>query len=127
MPKSTYLDNAMLNAVLRDTPYTSVATVYVALFTTAPSAGGGGVEVTGGSYARQAATWTSPSGGSTSNVADVVFPTASADWGTVVAYAIFDASSSGNMLYFANLGSPRTVLNTDQVKFPAGQLIATEQ
>jgi hypothetical protein len=126
MPKSTYFDNSMLNAGLRNTPFTSPVTVYVALFTIAPGVGGGGTEVTGGSYARQAVTWTVPSAGSVSNVADVIFPVASADWGVVVAFAIFDAIASGNMLYFNNLGASRTVLTSDQVKFPAGQLIVTE-
>lgn len=127
MPKSQYLDNAMVNAVLRDVPYTSPTTVYIALYTTAPVSTGGGVEVTGGSYARQPSTWTSPTVGVVANVADIVFPIASADWGTVVAWAILDAASAGNMLYFGALGASRTVLDTTQVKFPAGQLIVTEQ
>lgn len=126
MPKTTYLDNAFLNSALRNTPYTSPTTVYVALFTTAPTVSGGGVEVTGGSYARQSVTWNVPSNGSTSSTADVVFPVASADWGNVVAFAIFDSSVAGNMLYFANLGASRLILNTDQAKFPAGQLICSE-
>jgi hypothetical protein len=126
MPKSTYYDNVTLNAGLRNTPYTSPVSVYIALFTIAPGVGGGGTEVTGGSYARQLVTWTAPSSGSVSNVADVVFPVASADWGVVVAFAIFDNAVSGNMLYFNNLGAARTVLTNDQVKFPAGQLIVTE-
>jgi hypothetical protein len=127
MPKSTYFDNSMLNAALRNTPYTSPTSVFVALFTTAPLAGGGGTEVSGGSYARQLVTWTVPSTGSVSNVADVVYPVASATWGVVVAFAVFDNAVSGNMLYFNNLGASRTVLTNDQVKFPAGQLICTEQ
>ena len=126
MPKSTYLSNSVLNAALRNVPYTSPATVYVALFTVAPNAGGGGTEVSGGSYARQPVTMTAPVSGQTSNAADVVFPTASADWGTVVAYAYFDALSSGNMLYFGNLGASRLVLANDQVKFPASQLVTSE-
>jgi len=126
MPKSTYLDNNVLNAALRNTPFTSPTTVYVALFTVAPTAGGGGTEVTGGSYQRQVITFTAPSGGNVSNLADVIYPTASADWGTVVAYAFFDALSSGNMLYYGNLGASRTVLANDQVKFPAGQIVTTE-
>lgn len=126
MPKSTFFDNTMLNAGLRNTPYTSPVSVYVALFTIAPGVGGGGTEVVGGSYARQLVTWTAPVSGSVSNVADVIFPIASADWGVVVAFAIFDNLVSGNMLYFNNLGASRTVLASDQVKFPAGQLIVTE-
>lgn len=126
MPKSTYLENSVLNAALRDTPFTSPTTVYIALFTVSPTPSGGGTEVSGGSYARQPITFTAPTTGSVASVADVVFPVASADWGTVVAYAYFDSLAGGNMLYFGAVGSSRTVLTSDQVKFPAGMLIVTE-
>lgn len=126
MPKSTFLSNSFLNASLRDTPYTSPTTVYVALYTTAPTSGGGGVEVSGGSYSRQPVTWSAPTSGVSSNVADIVYPTATADWGVITSFGVFDAITSGNLLYFANLGASRTVLNTDQFKFPAGQLTCSE-
>ena len=126
MPKSTYLDNAMLASALLNTPFTPPVTVYVALYTAAPTIAGGGTEVTGGSYARQVVTFTSPTLGQVSNSVSVTFPIASAPWGTIVAFGILDAVSSGNLLYFANLSASRTVLTNDQVVFPSGQLICTE-
>lgn len=73
MAKSTYLDNALLNAVLVNTAYTSPATVYVALYTATPGPSGGGTEVSGGSYARTACTFSAASSGSLTNSADCTF------------------------------------------------------
>ena len=39
------------------------------------------------------------------NGASVTFPTASADWGTVTSFGLFDASTSGNLLAFDYLGN----------------------
>ena len=126
MPKTYYLDNTFLNAALRQTPFTPPPTLYVALYTAAPTVSGGGTEVTGGGYARQTATFGAPSNGQTSNTGDVVFPIASVAWGTVVAFGILDAATGGNLLYFNLLSVPRAVAINDQVRFPVGQLIVTE-
>jgi hypothetical protein len=126
MPKTYYLDNNYLNLSLRGIPFTPPSSIYVALYTVAPGVSGGGTEVSGGSYARQIATFTAPASGQVATTADVLFPVASALWGTVVAFAFLDASSGGNMLYFANLSSSRLVDISDQVRFPAGQLICQE-
>jgi len=126
MPKTYYLDDNFINAALRATPYTSPTTVYVALYTVAPNVGGGGTEVSGGGYGRQIATFAAPVNGQTSNTTDITFPVATATWGTIVAFALLDAASGGNMLYFGNLSTPRTVLVSDQVRFPSGQLLVQE-
>jgi len=126
MPKTYYLDNAFVNAALRNTPFASPPTVYAALFTVAPTAGGGGTEVAGGGYARQAVMFTLPANGVTSNAADVIFPIAMAPWGTLVAFGLYDQSVGGNLLYFNMLSVPRSVAVNDQVRFPVGQLIASE-
>lgn len=126
MPKSYYLANVNLNANLRDTPQTPAAVIYVALYTVMPTAAGGGTEVSGGSYARSIATFASPVNGALSNDAEVLFPTASADWGTIVGYAYHDAVGAGNMLYFAALSSSRLVQTSDIVRYPAGMLVVTE-
>ncbi len=126
MPKTYYLDNIFINLALRNTPWVQPAIVYVALYSVAPTASGGGTEITGGGYGRQPATFSAPTNGVTSNVSDVNFPIASTDWGAVVAFAICDTSSGGNILYFGNLSTPRTVLTNDQLRFPAGQLVAQE-
>jgi len=117
-----YLENALANHVLRHVAYSSPAAVYVALFTVAPGETGGGTEVSGGGYARQAVTFGAPSNGTVTNSADVTFPVATANWGTIVAFAIFDAATAGNMLIYGNLTSSKTVNSGDQFRFPSGQL-----
>lgn len=126
MPKTYYLDNVFINAALRNTPWVPPAIVYVALYTTSPTPSGGGTEVATGSYGRQPCVFNAPTNGATSNIADVTFPIASADWGTITSFGLCDTSSGGNILYYGNLSAPRLVQTNDQVKFPAGQLIASE-
>lgn len=129
--KSNYLENKVLDHVLGGGDYTRPSTVYVALYTSAPNDAGGGAEVSGGSYARVAVTndttnWPAASGGAKSNGTDIVFPTATANWGTVVAFGILDASSGGNLLYWADLTTSKVVSNGDTAKFLAGDLDITE-
>jgi len=126
MPKTYYLDDNFINVALRNTPFTPAATIYVSLYTVAPGVGGGGTEVAGGGYGRQTVTFVAPANGQTSNVAEVLFPVATAPWGTIVAFALMDTSSGGNMLYFGNLSTPRLVLASDQVRFAVSQLIVQE-
>lgn len=122
---SNYLENALINATLRNTSYTSPATVYVALFTTDPTDAGTGTEVSGGSYARQAATFTSPSNGSSTLAADVTFPTATGNWGTVTHFGIYDASTSGNLLYHGALNNSKNIQTGDILRIQVNNLTVT--
>jgi hypothetical protein len=126
MPKTYYLDGNFINVALRGIPYTPPTGSYIALYTTSPTQAGGGVEVVGGGYGRQAVTWTAPVNGQSFNVADIVFPVATTMWGTVTSYGLVDAGISGNILYYASLSSPQVVQINDQIKFPAGQLQCLE-
>ena len=96
---SNYLENALINAVLRNTSYTSPTTVYVGLFTSDPTDAGSGTEVSGGSYSRTSITFGAPSNGVTTSNADCTFPQATASWGTVGWIGLHDASTSGNLLF----------------------------
>lgn len=125
---SDYLEVALLDHVLRNTALTSPTTVYVALFTVAPTDAGGGTEVATGSYARTAATFGAASSGSPSSIsnsADVDFPTATANWGTIVAAAIFDAASGGNMLLWGDLTTSKAVNSGTQARFLTGDIVIT--
>lgn len=126
MSKTNYLETALIDHVLRNTTFTSPTTIYVALFTVAPDETGGGTEVAGGSYARQSSTFSAPAPDTTSNVSDVTFPVATANWGTIVAFALMDAASGGNMLYYSTLTASRDIFTSDQLRFPSGQLIVVE-
>lgn len=97
---------------------------YVGLFTAAPSDTGGGTEVSGGSYARQAVTLT-VSGNLATNGSAIEWPTASANWGTITHVAIFDALTTGNMLVYAALTTSKTISTGDVLRIPAGDLDIT--
>ena len=121
---SNYLENALINATLRNTSYTSPATVYVALFTTDPTDAGTGTEVSGGSYARQSVTFAAPSNGLSASNADVTFPQASASWGTVGWIGIYDALTTGNLLYHTALDVAKAIDTGDIFKIASGSLTA---
>jgi hypothetical protein len=102
-------------------------TLHFGLLTAAPSDTTAGTEVTGGSYARIAKTaasagFNAASGGSATNSAEIDFGTATANWGTVTHFAIYDAATAGNMLAWGALGTPKTINNTDGGKFLAGAM-----
>ena len=132
---SDYLEAKLLDLTFNKVAFTGPST-YVALFTTAPADDGtGGVEVSGGAYARQlvkenagiSPKWNlavSEGGGGflVDNLDDIVWPAATAAWGTVVAAAIFDALTVGNMLVHGNLTVDKPVTQDDTFKFLAGEL-----
>jgi len=122
---SNYLENALINATLRNTTYTSPSTVYAALFTTDPTDAGTGTEVSGGSYARQAITFGAPSNGASTNSAAVEFPQATGNWGTITHFGIYDANSSGNLLYHGALTSSKTIQTGDVFKFATSNISVT--
>jgi len=122
---SNFLENALINAVLRNTTYTSPATVYVSLYTSDPTDADSGTEVSGGSYARTAVTMGAPSNGVSTNSADVTFPTATASWGTVSHIGIHDASTSGNLLFHTPLDTSKTIDSGDIFKIETGNLSVT--
>lgn len=128
MSKSDYLENKINDHIVGKTSYT-MPTAYVALFTAAPSDSGGGTEVSGGSYARKStagADWNASSGGSISNANAITFVTATGSWGTVTHFGVFDASSAGNLLFWAALTTSKTISNGDTASFAAGALVHTE-
>jgi hypothetical protein len=122
---SNFLENALINATLRATTYTSVATVYVSLWTSDPTDAGSGTEVSGGSYARTAVTFGAPSNGATTNSAAVEFPQATASWGVVGWIGINDAATSGNLLYHTALDASKTIDIGDIFKIATGNLSVT--
>lgn len=122
---SNYLENALINATLRNTSYTSPATVYVALYTTDPTDADTGTEVSGGSYARTAVTFGAPSNGVSTNSASVEFPTCTSSWGTITHIGIRDASTSGNLLYHTALTTSKVIDVDDIFRISTGNLSVT--
>ena len=121
-----YLEDKILNHVFTNVAYTSPTTVYVGLFTVAPTDVGGGTEITGMGYARKSAAFTvSGTGTLATNSAAVEFDAATGTWGTIVAIAVFDALTTGNMLAFADLTTSKTIATGDILRIPTGDLDIT--
>lgn len=135
--KSDYLEAKVLDHCLGAVTYTPPATVYFAVFTAAPSDSGGGTEATSGSYARKSITnnatnFPNASGTSPtlkSNGTAITMVTASAPWSSgadMTHWGLFDASTSGNLLYWGALTEAKPVGTGDTLTIPVGDLDITE-
>jgi len=122
---SNYLENALINATLRNTAFTSPTTVYLALYTTDPTDADSGTEVSGNAYARQSITFGAPSNGVSTNTAAIEFPQATGSWGTVAYVGIRDASTAGNLLYHTPLDASKTIATGDVFRVAVGSLSVT--
>lgn len=121
---SDYLENKLLDHVYGNVPFTSPTTVYLALFTAAPTDAGGGTEVSGNGYARKAVTFGSASDGKVTNTAAVAFTATGGGFGNIVASAVFDAATGGNMLAWKTIPAI-TINENDTLTFPIGKVEAT--
>jgi len=126
MSFSNYLETELLDHVFANNAYTSPTTVYVSLHTANPDEDASGTEVStsGTGYARQAGSFT-VSGNTATTSAAVEYATATANYGTVSHVAIWDASTSGNMLAYAALTASKTIETGDVFRIPAGDLDIT--
>jgi hypothetical protein len=122
---SNYLEDALINGTLRATTFTAPAAVYVSLHTADPTDDGSGTEVSGGSYIRQAATFAAPSNGVSATSADINFPQATGNWGTIGWIGIWDAQTTGNMLYHTPLDVSKAIDTGDIFKIASGSLTVT--
>lgn len=122
MPGSAtdFLENKLIDHSLGTTAYTKPTSVYVSLYTVAPSDSTAGTEVTGGSYARQIATFAAAAAGATTNNTVIDFTNMPA--ATVVAIGIADAVSAGNLLYWSTLTTSRTTIAGDTIRINSGAL-----
>lgn len=120
-----YLANKLIDLIFRAQAFSWPATTYVRLVTSTPTNASGGIEVSGGAYARQALTSSlaalsgtqgagttvasSGTGGRFSNNAALTWAAPTANWGTVTHVETLDALSGGNRLWWMPLGSPKTI------------------
>lgn len=121
MSFSNNAENLLLNWVLTTGSVTRPTAWYVGLFTTDPTDADTGTEVSGGSYARTAVTF-SVTGNAATNTAGVEFPAATASWGTVSHIAVYDASTGGNMIFHSALTTAKTITDGDVFRIPTGDL-----
>jgi hypothetical protein len=107
---ATFLATALLNhGFVSGRPYTPPTTLYVALYTTNPTPAGGGTEVTGdAAYTRQTVTFSAATGApaTVSNAAQVQWPVATVNWGTITSAGLLDAAMAGHLLAYGLMLAP---------------------
>lgn len=141
---SNYTEDRTLDFWLKANSQSSTAptTVYVGLFTSDDSTGGTSdnleagiltneVSTSGTAYVRQAVTFGTITNGSVSNDANITFPTATANWGTITHVAVMDTDSTsdsagaGNVLFYGALDTAREILTDDTFQITTGNLTVT--
>ena len=131
MPGSatTYTEQGVLGHTLGFASMAHPTSVFLGLCTTPPTAAIGGTEVAAGGYARQATVFAiSTPANMAANTATIEFPAATASWGTVGYFEVWDALTVGTRLYWGPLVDPadgvtpitRNVQSGDIVRFTAG-------
>lgn len=124
---SDYAEKLVLDWLMTTGSATRPTTWFLALYTAAPSDSGGGTEVSGNGYSREAITFAAASspGGTTNNTADVDFTASGGNWGTVTHIGIFTASTGGNLLWHGAMAASRTVNDGDTLTFATGAVNLT--
>ena len=117
---SNYLENELLDHALGTGSFTAPSNVYMALFTSDPTDAGSGTEVSGAGYARQLVTFGAASSGSVTNSSAEVFTASGGTFGTVTHTALYDASTSGNLLFHGALATAKTVTDGESLTIAIG-------
>lgn len=120
---NTY-ETDVLEWLFTGTAVTRPTAWYIGLFTTDPTDAGTGTEVSGGSYVREAATF-SVTGDTATTTAAIEWPVATASWGTITHIGVYDALSGGNLIAHAALTASKTINTDDVFRIPAGDLDIT--
>ena len=119
---SDYLELKFLDHFLSVASTSSPSAVYLGLATGSIGDDASGSELTGNNYSRKAITFASASSGSIASNANVEFDPATGNWGSVSHWGIFDASSSGNLLFHGSFTSAKTIASGDILKVASGSL-----
>lgn len=124
---SNYAEKLLLDWAMTTGSATRPTAWYVALYSAAPSDSGGGTEISTGGYARQSVTFSAAStpGGTTSNSNTVTFTASGANYGTVTHIGIFDALTTGNLLWHGSMTASKTVNDGDTLEFSIGNIDLT--
>ena len=124
MSFTNHLETEILDHVFGGAAYTAPSNVYLGLYTATPNDAGGGTELSGSGYARQAMAM-SVSGNTATNSAAEEFATATGTWGTITHVGVFDAASSGNLMAYGALSASKAIATGDVFRIPAGDLDIT--
>lgn len=131
MPASNYVKNNSLDFWVRNQSISQPSGVWVALYTTNPTAADTGTEVSGGGYVRQQVAFSAPTiSGDVAlvqNTADIVFPQLTASAGTAVYVGLRDAANGGNLLFYEALPTAITLAQGYTPYWAAGDLKVTQK
>jgi hypothetical protein len=119
---SNFAENLLLDWLMTDGTATRPTAWYVGLYSAAPNDTGGGTEISGNGYARQAVTFSAGSGRATANTNNVDFTPSGGNWAEATHFGIFDASSGGNLLLWSPLDANVTALNGVTYRFAIGDI-----
>jgi hypothetical protein len=121
---SNYTETLALTWLLTNSSATRPTAWYIALFTSDPTDAGSGTEVSGTNYARQSVSF-SVTNDTASNSATVTFPAAGSNWGTITHVGVYDASSSGNLLFHGAVTTSKAIDTGDTFQITSGNLDIT--
>ncbi len=122
---SDYLEENLVNLIFRNTTFSSPGTIYIALYSADPGEDDTGTELLADGYTRISTTFLAPADGVTSNINEIVFPAATADWATITHVGVRDAETAGNLLMHQMLDSSISILAGNNFRIPAGELEIT--
>lgn len=122
---TNYLEHAVLDHVFGGSAYAQ-PTIWVGLWTVAPTDTSTAGESTGTGYTRiRSTTWVAASSGQTANSTAIPFPTATASWGTIEYFALCTSSAAGEVLAYSSLTTSKTIALGDSVTFSTGAIVIT--
>jgi hypothetical protein len=121
---SNYTENLALKWLLTDTSATRPTAWYIGLFTSDPTDAGSGTEVSGNGYSRKAIAFT-VTNDQAANSATVTFDAATGNWGTIGWVGIYDASTSGNLLFHGAVTTSKTIETGDTFQVSSSNLTIT--
>jgi hypothetical protein len=64
--------------------------------------------------------------GSLVNLSALTFPESSGSWGVITTIALMDASTSGSVWFYTDLGTPKTVQSNTVVSFSASAIVISQ-
>jgi hypothetical protein len=130
---SNYLENKVLDHVLKNTAFTQPSSLYLALFNNTSGNAAANLEAgtltdetstSGTAYARKTVAFSAASGGTDATSATVTFDAATASWGTITHVAVMDGGTAGagNVLFWGAVTTSKTIDTGDTFQVTSGNL-----
>lgn len=118
------LEGWIIDHFFRNTSQTAVAP-YLALYSIAPGEAGGGTELTGNGYAREAVTFGADTDGVSTNTNTITFTASGGAWSQVVGHALCSAVTAGTIMMYEDSVAGPTLGDGDSYEFGAGDVTVT--